>query len=62
VTVWNGKVVCAEVIKHYVIKTYGEVDVWIHVFLTSAVVGGELPASRLGRFRPGERTPGKHWI
>jgi hypothetical protein len=29
-------------------KTYGGVDVWVHVFLTSALVGGELSASRLG--------------
>jgi hypothetical protein len=38
-------------------KTYGEVDVYIHVFLTSALVGGEWSASRTGRF-----TPGTHWI
>jgi hypothetical protein len=24
--------------------------------------GGELSASRLGRFNPRERTPGTHWI
>jgi hypothetical protein len=28
-------------IKHYIIKTYGGVDVEIHIFLISAVVGGE---------------------
>jgi hypothetical protein len=38
-------------------KTYGGVDVEIHVFLTSALVGGEWSASRPGRF-----TPGTHWI
>jgi hypothetical protein len=43
-------------------KEYGEVDVWIHIFLTSAVVGGEWSASRRGRFSPGERAPGTHWI
>jgi hypothetical protein len=26
-------------------KTYGRVEVWIHVFLTSALVGGELSDS-----------------
>jgi hypothetical protein len=35
-------------IKHYAVKTYGGVDVQIHVFLISA---------RLGRF-----TPHTHWI
>jgi hypothetical protein len=37
-------------------KTYEGVNVQIHVFLTSALVGGEWSASRLGRF-----TPGTHW-
>jgi hypothetical protein len=38
------------------------VDVWIHVFLTSALVGGKWPASRPGRFTPGEIAPSAHWI
>jgi hypothetical protein len=38
-------------------KAYGEVDVHIHIFLTSPLVGGELSASCPGRF-----TPGNHWI
>jgi hypothetical protein len=33
------------------------VDVEIHVFLTSALVGGEWSASRPGRFTPEERSP-----
>jgi hypothetical protein len=33
-----------------------------HVFLTSALVGGEWLASRPGRFTPGERAPGTHCI
>jgi hypothetical protein len=33
-------------------KEYGGVDVYIHVFLTSALVGGEWSASRTGRFTP----------
>jgi hypothetical protein len=37
-------------------------DVQIHVFLTSALVGGEWSTSLLGRFTPGERTSGTHWI
>jgi hypothetical protein len=43
-------------------KTYGGVDVYINVFLTSALVGGEWSTSRPGRFTPGERAPGIHWI
>jgi hypothetical protein len=35
---------------------------WIHVFLTLALPGGEWSASRPGRFSPGERAPGTHWI
>jgi hypothetical protein len=37
-------------------------DVQIHIFLTSALVGGEWSASRPGRFTPGERAPGTYWI
>jgi hypothetical protein len=33
-------------------KAYGGVDVWIHVFLTAALVRGELSASRPGHFTP----------
>jgi hypothetical protein len=36
-------------------KAYGGVDVYIHIFLTSALAGGEWSDS-------GERTPGTHWI
>jgi hypothetical protein len=38
-------------------KTYGGVDVYIHIFLTSALVGGERSASR-----PCRLTPGTHFI
>jgi hypothetical protein len=37
-------------------KAYGGVYVQIHIFLTSALVGGEWSASRPGRF-----TPSTHW-
>jgi hypothetical protein len=50
------------VIKHYAIKSYGGVDVQIHIFLTSALVGGEWSASRPYRFTPKERAPSTHWI
>jgi hypothetical protein len=43
-------------------KAYVGVDVEIHIFLTSALVGGEWSTSRPGRFTPGERAPGTHWI
>jgi hypothetical protein len=34
----------------------------IHIFLTSALVGGEWSASRPCRFTSGENTPGTYWI
>jgi hypothetical protein len=37
------------------------VDVQIHIFLTSTLVG-EWSASCTGRFIPGERVPCTHWI
>jgi hypothetical protein len=43
-------------------KAYGEVDVEIHIFLTSALARGEWSASRPGRFTPGGRASGTHWI
>jgi hypothetical protein len=43
-------------------KLYGGMDVYIHIFLTSALVGVEWTASRPGRFTPWERAPGTHWI
>jgi hypothetical protein len=48
--------------KHYAMKVYGGVDVQIHVFLTSALVGGEWSGSSPGRFTPGETAPCTHWI
>jgi hypothetical protein len=38
------------------------VDVQSHIFLTSALIGGEWSASRPCRFTPGERAPDTHWI
>jgi hypothetical protein len=43
-------------------KAYVGVYVLIHIFLTSALAGGEWSASRSDRFTPGERSPGTHWI
>jgi hypothetical protein len=42
--------------------TYRAVSVYIQVFLTSALVGGEWPASRPCRFNPEERACGMHRI
>jgi hypothetical protein len=38
-------------------KAYWGVDVWSHIFLISALVGGEKSASLPSRF-----APGTHWI
>jgi hypothetical protein len=43
-------------------KTYEGVDVYIHIFLTSALVRFEWSASRFFRFTHGEKAPGTHWI
>jgi hypothetical protein len=43
-------------------KMYGGVDVQIHLFLTSVLVGDEWSASHPGRFTPVERAPGTYWI
>jgi hypothetical protein len=40
--------------KYYAMETNWGVDVWIHIFLTSALVGGERSASGPGRFTPEE--------
>jgi hypothetical protein len=42
-------------------KAYGGVDVYIHIFLTSALAGGEWSASRSGRFTPGTHSIGS-WV
>jgi hypothetical protein len=43
-------------------KAYGGVDVQIHIFLTSALVGGEWSASRPSCFTPEESAPSTHLI
>jgi hypothetical protein len=43
-------------------KVYGGVDVWVHIFLASALTGGEWSDSSPGRFTPGERALSTHWI
>jgi hypothetical protein len=43
-------------------KAYGGVNIQIHIFLTSALAGGEWSVSLPCHFTPGERAPGTHWI
>jgi hypothetical protein len=43
-------------------KKHGGVDVQIHIFLISTVVGGEWSALRSGRFTPESRAHGTHCI
>jgi hypothetical protein len=43
-------------------KAYGGVDVYIHIFLTSTLGGGEWSPSRPGRCTPGDRALGTHCI
>jgi hypothetical protein len=42
---------------HYAMKMYGGVNVEIHVFLTSALAGGEWSASSPGRLTPWKEFP-----
>jgi hypothetical protein len=43
-------------------KTYGGVDVQIHIFSTSALVRNKFLVSRPGCFTPRKRAHGTHWI
>jgi hypothetical protein len=43
-------------------KAYGGVDVQIHIFLTSALVGGDCQLHAPASFTPAERALGTHWI
>jgi hypothetical protein len=43
-------------------KTYWGVEVQRYAFLASTMGGGESSALRTGRFAPGEKAPGTHWI
>jgi hypothetical protein len=43
-------------------KAYVGVDVYSHIFFTSALAGGEWSTSRPYLFTPEERALGTHWI
>jgi hypothetical protein len=43
-------------------KAYGGLDVWSHIFFTSALVGDEWSALRPSHFTLGERARSTHWI
>jgi hypothetical protein len=50
-------------IKYYAMKTYRGVEVYLHVFLNSALDGGEWWVSFVPRpLYLRERAPGTHWI
>jgi hypothetical protein len=44
--------------ENYSMKAYEGVDVYIHIFLTSALAVGKCSSSRPGHFTPGERALG----
>jgi hypothetical protein len=44
-------------VKMYAMKTYGGVNVKIHIFLTLALAGGEWSASHPSRFTPRGKSP-----
>jgi hypothetical protein len=48
----KGKVALCLTDKHYAMKAYGEVGVYMHIFLFSALVEVERSGSRPGRFTP----------
>jgi hypothetical protein len=56
----KGKVVPEP--KNQTMKTYEEVEVKLHAFLTSPLDGGEWSAWRSGRFISDRRSPCTHWI
>jgi hypothetical protein len=42
-------------------KTYGALEEWLHAFITSALDGGQWPASRHRRFNPRCKKPKYPW-
>jgi len=49
-------------INHYVMYTYGGVEVYLQAFLTSVLYGGDWSDSRSGHFTPEEKAPGTLWM
>jgi hypothetical protein len=59
----KGKVVPVFLLtEHHSMKAYWRSGGIAPRFLTPALDGDEWSASRTGRFTPGERAPGTHWI
>jgi len=47
-------------IKYHAMEPYGEMEVYLHAFLASALDEGEWSASQHGRFTHKETVPGTH--
>lgn len=47
--------------KKHALKTYGEAELWLHVFSTMSLDGIEWYAKHTSRFTRGETFPGRHW-
>jgi hypothetical protein len=54
---WMKLCPCVQRIKHYAMKAYGGVDLYIHIFLTSPLAGGEWSALCPGHFPLGKEPP-----
>jgi hypothetical protein len=53
----TGQIISQRLFKQHAMKTYCRVEVQLHVFLTSALDGGEWSASSPGSFTPAEIVP-----
>jgi hypothetical protein len=59
--IWD-RIVPVLKIKQHATKSYGGVEVQLHIFLILVLDGGEWSASHFGRFIPRKSGLGTHWI